>query len=396
MTKARTVKGLDDLEALAGRGLLDKLGESDLAIEWYWDRSDRNPFGTDVLQDWIECCLPDSYGQHSSDGCSYQPECFDPEAPASKVFPESLAGFLEARMLEGGAVADCTFQGEQRIARDALDGLMRDAAEANPGLELELDNEDEVLAEAWDRVSEAAHVDFGLDQWLGGEVCVTILIATEDERSADLALTPALVKAAIKQPRSAFLEHAGERGWGERTGLALLARSQGLGLPELWDALNGKGPDSAFSRSLRRECTGFTPYLAEVAVCQRLTIRDWATLEGMVAFRMRGASITIPRDTGASVGIFDRIGGGGSDLGIVLDSDLEIPLSCVDDLMCERGYLARERAKAASLRWGYAVHDTYGTADGWWGRAGAALRGTDSPIGSLSKGRDAPSGGKER
>ena len=169
-----------------------------------------------------------------------------------------------------------------------------------------------------------------------------------------------------------------------------------MGLPELWDALNGAGQDTAFSRSLRRECTDFLPELAEVAVCQRLTLRDWATLEGMVAFDMPGASITIPRGTDACIGLFDRVDGGGSDLGVTLDRDLEIPLSCVDDLMCERAYLARARNKAATLRWGYTVHDTYGTADDWWGRSEATLRGTDTPIGDLSRDHGPQSGGADR
>lgn len=394
MPKARTVMGLEDLEALAGRGLLDGMDETDLTIDWYWDRSDDNPFDTDVLQDWVDCCLPDSYGQHSSDGFYYQPECFDPAAAASVVFPESLQGFLEERLTEDYGVSEWVSHDEQRIAREALDGLMRDAADANPGLELELDDEDEVLAAAWDRVSEWSHVDFGLDQWLGEEACVTILVASADELSADLTRTPALVEAALGEPRDAFLARAG--GWGEGTGLALLARSQGMGLPELWDALNGAGQDTAFSRSLRHECTDFLPWIAEVAVCQRLTLRDWATLEGMVAFGMPGASITIPRGTDACIGLFDRVDGGGSDLGITLDRDLEIPLSCVDDLMCERAYLARARNKAASLRWGYTVHDTYGTADDWWGRSEATLRGTDTPIGDLSRDHDSQSGGADR
>ena len=133
--------GLEDLEALAGRGLLDGLDETDLTIDWYWDRSDGNPFDTDVLQDWVDCCLPDSYGQHSSDGLCYQPECFDPAAPASAVFPESLQGFLEERLAEDDGVSERVSQDERRIAREALGALMRDAADANPGLELELDDE---------------------------------------------------------------------------------------------------------------------------------------------------------------------------------------------------------------------------------------------------------------
>lgn len=397
MAKARTVSGLEDLEALAGRQLFDGLDESDLVIEWYWDRSDANPFDTDVLQGWIECCLPDSYGQHSSDGFYYQPECFDPKAPAREVFPESLAGYLEERMFEDYGTFDYVDSEEQRLARDALDGLMHDAVEANPGLDLELDDEDEVLDQALDSVRGWSHVDFGLDQWLDEEVCVTILVATDDERSADLTRTPALIEAALSEPRQTFLDDARAGGWGERTGLALLAASQGLGLPELWDALNGKVPGTGFARSLRLECIdNCPPYLSEVAVCQRLPLRDWATLEGMVAYGLGDASITMPRGTDARIGLYDRVDGGGSDLGISLDRDFEIPLSSVDDLMCERGYLAPGRRKAATLRWGYAVHDTYGTDDGWWGRSKPALRGTDSAIGDLARGHAAPTGGEGR
>ena len=69
------------------------------AIEYYWDRSETNPFDIDVLQDWIDDCLPDVLGRHESDGYYYQPENFNRDLPAAEVLPTSLAEYLEERML---------------------------------------------------------------------------------------------------------------------------------------------------------------------------------------------------------------------------------------------------------------------------------------------------------
>lgn len=297
----REICSLEELRGILGNDVVENLlpAPGD-AIEYYWDRSDTNPFDIDVLQGWVDDCLPDVLGRHESDGYYYQPET--------------------------------------------------------------------------ELIEERTFAALGLGDWLDEPACVTAYVGTRAELNADTSTVPRLIRAALSSAsHDEFLERCseGDEGsrWATDNGLAKLCESQGEG--DLWQVLHDEpGP---FSRSMRNEVDEFSSSTGGIVVCAKTNIREWAVLEGAIALghglSARDAlipTITVPVAPTSSIGLYDRMTGGGSQLGIELVRNFEVPVTEVLDFALEGGYPGRDFGREASRVSGYAVHDAFQCTDDLW------------------------------
>lgn len=344
------------------------------AIEYYWDRSETNPFDIDVLQDWIDDCLPDVLGRHESDGYYYQPENFNRDLPAAEVLPTSLAEYLEERMLASDWLADWRDATIREMADDAV-GSLETALRSHPECDGMGLDEPSLRSEIAELIEERTFVALGLGGWLDEPACVTAYVGTRAELSADTSTVPRLIHAALSSAsHEEFLERCseGDEGsrWATDNGLAKLCESQGEG--DLWQVLHDDEP-GPFSRSMRNEVDEFSSSTGGIVVCAKTSIREWAVLEGAVALghglSARDApvpTITVPVAPTSSIGLYDRMTGGGSLLGIELVRDIEVPVTEVLDFALEGGYPGRDFGREASRVSGYAVHDAFQCTDDLW------------------------------
>lgn len=188
------------------------------AIEYYWDRSETNPFDIDVLQDWIDDCLPDVLGRHESDGYYYQPENFNRDLPAAEVLPTSLAEYLEERMLASDWLADWRDATIREMADDALDSL-ETALRSHPECDGMGLDEPSLRPEIAELIEERTFVALGLGDWLDEPACVTAYVGTRAELSADTSTVPRLIHAALSSAsHDEFLERCSEGDGGEQVG----------------------------------------------------------------------------------------------------------------------------------------------------------------------------------
>lgn len=389
----KEICSLGELRDILGNDVVEGLlpDEGD-AIEWYWDRSDTNPFDMDVLQGWIDDCLPDALGRHESDGYYYQPENFNKDLSVAEVLPTSLEEYLEERMFASDWLADWRGASVREMADDALCGFeseLRRHPECE-GMDLDVSS---LRPEICELIEERTYVDLGLGDWLDEAACVTAYVSTRTELDADTSTVPHLIHAALSsESHDEFLGRCAEEDdgtrWATDNGLAKLCESQGEG--DLWQVLHGDEP-GPFSRSMRDEVAGFSGPMGGIVVCAKMSIREWAMLEGTLALG-RGLSesaalvptITLPVASTSSIGLFDKASGAGSQLGIELVRDIEVPVTEVIDFALEGSYPGRDFGREASRLWGYAVHDAFQCADVLWVEGSIVPHGFDAlTIGDL-------------
>lgn len=371
----KEICSLEELRDILGNDVVENLlpAPGD-AIEYYWDRSDTNPFDIDVLQGWLDDCLPDTLGRHESDGYYYQPENFNNDLSVAHVFPDSLVEYLEDRMLASDWIANWRGTTVREMADDALSSLESELRRHPECDGMDLD-EPSLQSEIAELIEERTFVSLGLFDWLDEPACVTAYVSTRAELVADTSTVPRLIHAALSsESHDEFLGRCSEDDdgtrWATDNGVAKLCEAQGEG--DLWQVLHGDEP-GPFSRSMRDEVAEFCSPMGGIVVCAKMSVREWAMLEGTLALG-HGLSerlapvptIAVPVAPTSSIGLYDKASGGGSWLGIELVRDFEVPVTDVIDFALEGGYPGRDFGREASRLWGYAVHDAFQCTDDLW------------------------------
>lgn len=391
----KEICSLEELRDILGNDVVENLlpAPGD-AIEYYWDRSDTNPFDIDVLQGWVDDCLPDVLGRHESDGYCYQPENFNKDLSVAHVFPESLVEYLEERMLASNWLADWRDATIREMASDALSSLVT-ALRRYPECDGMGLDEPSLQSEIAELIEERTFVSLGLFDWLDEPACVTAYVSTRAELYADTSTVPRLIHAALSSAsHDEFIERCSEGDGGNRwatdNGLAKLCESQGEG--DLWQLLHGDEP-GPFSRSMQNEVEEFCSPMGGIVVCAKTSIRVWAILEGTLALGHNLSesaalvpTITLPVAPTSSIGLYDKESGGGSWLGIELERAFEVPVTEVLDFALEGGYPGRDFGREASRLSGYAVHDAFQCTDDLWVDGSIVPHGLDAlTIGDLTE-----------
>ena len=280
-------------------------------------------------------------------------EAHDPDVAigGEDAWVESLCDAMRESVANEYWFAEVEWQLERDLATSCVAGLAETAAHARPGCEVEWS--DGVLDDLQQAFRDGAFdvwVDPDVERWLDDEVCVDILLATPEERDADLSR---IGYAWHSGWEVGDMAHATELA--EESMLRPLAEAYGCGLREMLEG-DVEGPAGTVSAELA-DWPGTT---CELCVCARMTLRDWARLRGEVH---RGNSLTIETSEHTSVGFFDRMYGGGTMFeSLRLPRPFEVPARFVDDLAIDH---ARDDCLVAGV-WGYTVHSIYGATEEMW------------------------------
>lgn len=382
------ISSLDDVRAAIGEGGLEDAlarcapGSADAdgsyAIERDWGRDRETPFTPGLLQSWVDSCLRGGEGS-LGEGEVWHPLSFDGATPACEVFAESLADFTEESLEADPYEGDLYAQEVAYIASDLM-GEVEGALERALGGDADVDVYD-LEPQLASFVRDHTHMDWGLGALMRSRtVCVDLLLATGEEAAHDLSF--ASLAGCLQYDDRTFgyyLTCSRDEAVGmvRQSALGWLCRSQGQDVSCLWE-----WPDrdsTAFARSAYREaeestCEGGRE---QVVVCATMTVASWAVLEGAVAYGLGGDALRLEAGTDATIGLFDRMGGGGSVLMMELDRDVSIPLSLVNDAAVD----PQSGGKLVGRVWGHTAHDTFGAFDCMWGSLGVSCPEHTEPIG---------------
>lgn len=378
VTSLEGVRGVlgEDFDAVLDRAMRINAsgygdGEGRYPIDFEWGYSYGPLIDLDAMQGWVDECLADRHPRSwpGEAAMGVMEDALDRGASAGEAFPRSLAAFVEQRIMAEPSFDEWYSESLEYVARGVAKDLSEAVGAREPATEVDLAS----LAESvYDHACGACYANLDVDSALDDDVCVDLLVATPEELDQDLSsagLAGCLRWDDEWWDSEIGIDRASAAEGVAQTGLAWLCATQGHDVSCLWS----RDPTDAspFEETARAEAEDAAHPMAsfEVTVCARMSVRHWAAIEGAHAYGIGGSAVTVPRDGGARIGLFDRVGGRSGDLGIVLDRDLTVPMGILDDVQVdsiERN--GRGERELVGLRGGCPIHDVMGVTDDLWVR----------------------------